>query len=146
MKKKWMWIIVILYIGFIFSNSLQVGETSGDLSKGITLTILNCLHHIGITIPFNTFHHFIRKLAHFSEYFVLGLLVVFAIAKQPLLQNKTINYLTFWIIPPSLDESIQHFVPGRYGCLTDVFIDMSGFLVATILLTCILKSKHAKKM
>ncbi len=139
MKKKWMWIIVILYIGFIFSNSLQVGETSGNLSKGITLTILNFFHTIGIQIPFNTFHHFIRKLAHFLEYFGLGLLVVFAIAKQPLIKSKTINYFTFWIIPPSIDETIQHFIPGRYGCITDVLIDMSGFLVATIILTCILK-------
>lgn len=143
-NKKYVWIIVFLYILFIFSNSLQIGETSSAISGGLTQFLLSILHSFGWNIPFDTFHHFIRKLAHFSEYAGLGILVVYALRTAPLLTNLKLNYALFWILLPSMDETIQHFVPNRYGCIKDVLIDMSGFLCATLIYLFIIH-KQAKK-
>lgn len=139
LKKKWLWIVVFAYIGFIFFNSLQVGESSGNFSKEIALFLMNTFH---VTIDFDSFHHFIRKLAHFSEYFILALLVTGAIHVSPLFQNKKMNLLVFWILPPSVDETIQHFVPGRNGAFSDVLLDMSGFFVGFCILYLILHHKR----
>ncbi len=144
MKKKYIWFLIFLYILFIFFHSLQVGETSSSLSGGITASLLSFLHSIGISLQYEAFHHFIRKTAHFIEYAALGILVYFGIKKQPLLNNTTLNYILFWILPASLDETIQHFVPDRYGCVTDVLLDMCGFLCGSIIFYFIdkLATKH----
>lgn len=131
MKKRWLWLVVFVYIGFIFSNSLQAGESSGNLSAEIAMFLMNTFH---ITLDFNAFHHFIRKLAHFSEYFVLGLLVTKAVHTSCLFPNRPLNLLVFWILTPSIDETIQYFVPGRTAAITDVLLDMSGFFSAFLLL------------
>lgn len=142
MKKKWIWILVILYILFIFSNSLQNGNSSGNLSAEITRTVMQFIQNKGILIPFDLLHHFIRKLAHFSEYWILGVLTVTALHHGPLLKNHFLNFMIFLILPPSMDEGIQHFVPGRYGCFSDVCIDMSGFLCGALFLYIILCIIH----
>lgn len=145
MKKKYIWLLIFLYILFIFSNSLQVGSTSSSISGGFTTTLLSLLKYIGIQIEYATLHHFIRKAAHFIEYAVLGILVFIAIHIEPLLQNQALNFILFWILPASLDETIQVFVPDRNGCITDVLLDMSGFLTGSILIYLIhmLVKKHS---
>lgn len=132
MKKKYIWIVVICYISFIFFNSLQVGETSNELSSGITRHLYTLISQI-LPITFDTFHYFIRKLAHFSEYAGLGILVTYATHKAPLFSKKQYNIFLFCIFTPCIDETIQLFVPGRNGALLDVFIDMTGFLFAYII-------------
>lgn len=138
MKKKWLWILVFVYIGFIFSNSLQVGESSSSFSSEIAQMIMDLFH---ISLDFDLFHHFIRKLAHFSEYFILGILVNCADHMSCLWKNKKQDLLFFGILPPVIDETIQYFVPGRNGAFTDVMIDMSGFYCASLLFYLIFK-KH----
>lgn len=144
MKKKWLWVVIFVYIAFIFSNSLQAGESSGSFSASITTFILNVLSNFHITFDFDSFHHFIRKLAHFSEYGILGILVMIAIFKAPLIENTKLNYVLFWIIPPTIDESIQHFIPGRYGAISDVLLDMSGFFCLSLLVYLIHKLNNKK--
>lgn len=106
------WLLVI----FMFSN--QNGEVSSQLSGGF-LTLL------GIPdIPF--LHLLIRKIAHFSEYFILYLLF-------------GINYgfgrhdLVFCLLVALSDEFHQLFIVDRAGSLVDVLIDTSGALMAGIL-------------
>ena len=62
-NKKYVWIIVFLYILFIFSNSLQIGETSSAISGGLTQFLLSILHSFGWNIPFDTFQR-IRRTWH----------------------------------------------------------------------------------
>lgn len=144
LKNKWIWILIFLYIGFIWSNSLQPGADSGSLSKNITQMILDVLSYINVSFDFDAFHHFIRKLAHFSEYAILGNLVMLALHSKPLLKTIQLNYVLFLILPASIDESIQHFIPGRYGAITDVLIDMSGFLFGSLLVYVIVKLINSK--
>lgn len=142
MKRKYFWILIFLYIVFIFSNSLTVGVKSSSISGGLTTYLLSLLHQINIQIEYDTFHHFIRKAAHFSEYAGLGILVYIGIQLEPLLKNKTINFLLFWILTPSIDETIQLFIPDRNGCITDVLLDMCGFITGAIISYIIYKVTH----
>lgn len=125
-RKMIPWIIVFLYTLWIFSNSLTIGETSGNISGRLARFLLQYVNAAGFTIAFDTFHFYVRKAAHVSEYALLGFLVVIAIHLHPLCR-PWLNFVSLWILIPSLDETIQHFVPDRYGCFRDVCIDMSGF-------------------
>lgn len=141
MHKKYIWIFVFLYIAFIFSNSLQIGDTSSALSGGITKLIYTYIQAY-VPITFDTFHYFIRKLAHFSEYAFLGLLVTYASLSSPILQNKKLNIFLFCIGVPCIDETLQLFVPGRNGAILDVLIDMSGFLFTYCCYRCVSYFMH----
>jgi VanZ family protein len=65
----------------------------------------------------------IRKLAHFSEFFILGCLVRKSSFE---LNRKDILYFIFII--PVIDEFIQYFVPERSMTLMDMGIDSIGIL------------------
>jgi len=132
-KKVFIWLIPILYILAIFNNSLQVGETSGNLSKTITIFVSNLLNRIYVSVDFDILHFFIRKLAHFSEYALLGLIIYFTIKYYALLKSHFINNVIFFIFVPIMDETIQLFVPGRCGAIRDVLIDMSGYIFGTLI-------------
>jgi VanZ family protein len=72
----------------------------------------------------------LRKLAHATEYAVLGLLLARAVAELPALWAGMAYAVS--------DEVHQRFVPGRQGALLDVAIDSVGVL-AGILLLCRLR-------
>ncbi len=128
MKRKYLWLIVALYVCFIWSNSFQNGEVSGGLSEQVTQILLSLLARLGVTVgDFDLAHHAVRKLAHFSEFLLLGLLVCYANRKQPLFPRNS-QALAVFLAVPLLDEGLQLLVPGRAGVLTDVLIDTAGYL------------------
>ena len=76
----------------------------------------------------------VRKGAHFSEYFVLGLLVLYAVRRTlRSLMSMALTLCAIWATVPGIDETIQRFVPGRAGMVRDVMIDMGGFGTAVAL-------------
>lgn len=111
------WVIVIL------SFSLQDGTRSSLQSGMITATIQSLLSSIGILIERQFLSFLIRKAAHFTEFFTLGLLLTQS-SKDT--QIKLFLFLGFLV--PLLDESIQSFVPGRAMTVMDMLIDISGIL------------------
>lgn len=137
MKKHWLWIVTILWICFIFGNSLMNAELSGNTSGNLSRILFDLLMKAGITITFDAFHHFIRKLAHFTEYFILAVLVCLSLKYQPLRINRKTCFLCFMVITPCTDEFIQHFVPGRYGAFSDCLLDMSGFCTGAFIFFCL---------
>ena len=64
----------------------------------------------------------LRKLAHTTEYAVLGFLLLRAIGREGLAVLAGVGYA-------ATDELHQHFVPGRHGAVYDVAIDAVGVLV-----------------
>ena len=140
-SSKLIWLSVLAWTMLIFYMSLNTGEDSGALSGNITKSILDFLSSLGIHISFESAHHFIRKAAHFSEYAVLGLLVCNAQKKAPLLMQSA-PVICFWmVLVPALDETLQHFVPGRYGALSDVLLDVCGYAFAAVLFALFAKRK-----
>lgn len=117
-KNKYMFLFFCLWALFIFSNSMLPAQESSDISGGISYKIYELLN---LNIDFQLFHTFIRKCAHFIEYAILGVFAGFSFKKE-----------YFWkifvlcILVSSADESIQLFVEGRSGQISDVLLDSIG--------------------
>jgi len=113
LRKKYLWGLVILYVMFIFGNSLQTGEVSGSLSRKIAEAAVQLLRLFNLKIGnFDLLHMVIRKLAHFSEFLILGLLVQWVNSRQPLVDNKLYVFLLFLLWN-------QFHILGTYNGLTD---------------------------
>lgn len=145
LRKKYLWGLVILYVMFIFGNSLQTGEVSGSLSRKIAEAAVQLLRLFNLKIGnFDLLHMVIRKLAHFSEFLILGLLVQWVNSRQPLVDNKLYVFLLFLLIGFT-DEFLQLFVEGRAGMLTDSLIDSSGYVLSWIITMLVIKTHRSSR-
>ncbi len=150
------WIPAAVWMLIIFSLSAQPALASNSLSRGVTKIIVETVGKIiPLDIEMSTlndivsqFNHFVRKFAHFSAYAVLGILILFALAKNEIRGKKAFALsLAICIIYAVSDELHQLFVPGR-GCqLKDVIIDTSGALIGTAIYKAvnILRANHISK-
>ncbi len=136
----------ILLLFLIFGFSAQDGESSGSLSFEISLFLVK------LASPFlptamseevlleraELIHYFVRKAAHMTEYFLLTLSLQLPLAAW--FSNKFAPKLRIVIgfaatvLFAALDEFHQTFVPGRSGNFTDVCIDSTGALIASLCL------------
>lgn len=98
--KKYIFIVIIgLTIVFIWSNSLKVSDASMSESNGIKELIISFFSNFGINIRNSFFIEFIRKVAHFSEYFILGAeLMVFKIIYLKNSFNSFVNIFYIGVI------------------------------------------------
>jgi len=83
--------------------------------------------------------HFItRKIAHFTEYAILGFLAAraFRTSSRPAIRHHWFLISAALIVVYALaDEYHQSFVPTRTASVFDSFIDMSGGLSALLLVS-----------
>lgn len=125
-KKIVAWILFLFWVVLIFYFSSQTGSESSNLSKNI---IENIFH--GISIDKIIFLiSLLRKLAHFSEYFILSFLLVHLILQYKKIGAKEITLVMFFcFLYASSDEFHQSFVPHRGPSFLDVLLDYSGSLL-----------------
>lgn len=128
-------VITALLLLLIFSRSAKTASESSAESTWVLELVKRLIPGVGMKL--------IRKLAHFTEYFILGVLLWLDCC---LLQKSR------WILPlgvglavASADEFFQTFIPGRSGQLTDVLIDGSGVLFAVALLYLLAWARRRKK-
>lgn len=154
MKKNILRIILILLLlgtfYIIFGFSSQDGEKSGSISRRITEKIATFIpqiqkeNEIEKENIMNTMERIIRKMAHFSIYTVVGLLLMALVSTYNIKEkNRLIISLTTGIIYATSDEIHQSFVPGRSPMITDVVIDTMGVILGILLI--ILGKKIIKK-
>jgi VanZ family protein len=127
------WFFVGLWMILIFYFSSQVSETSGGLSQEIAKTIKNIMESSSTetVIDLKQLNHLLRKLAHFSFYFILGLLVFNAMVRSG---KKKISWMILICVLYAISDEIhQSFVPGRGPSIIDVFIDSTGAITGIIL-------------
>ena len=77
----------------------------------------------------------IRKMAHATEYAILGMLMSEAVYAYGVCGKKVIRYA--WILATiyaATDEFHQLFVPGRSGQFRDVLLDSTGAAVGILIL------------
>ncbi len=138
----------IFYIIFGFSS--QNGEKSSGLSKKVTEIIVEKILKTSKEENqniMNSLEVIIRKLAHFSIYTILGLLLMGLISTYNIEEKKRI-YITMiiGILYASSDEIHQSFIPGRSAQVTDVMIDTigvaSGMCLILLLLKIVVTKKH----
>lgn len=131
-------ILLTMLIGtfvIIFGFSSQNGETSGSLSRKVTEFIVEAnIFNKNLTeeqkeIQIQNLHPKIRKLAHFSIYTLVGILLMSLCMTYKIKNSKRITIsLILGIIYATTDEIHQLFIKGRSGNIIDVLIDTSGVL------------------
>ena len=119
-KKNINIILLIIWMIIIFVMSSFNGESSGNQSNFIVKIISEIFSISNV----NYLSFIIRKLAHFTEYFILGILVINNFKKI----NKKIIFgsIIFCMLYAFTDEFHQLFVSGRSGQIIDVLIDSFG--------------------
>lgn len=135
-KNKISLLLVILWMIFIFVMSSFDATSSSNQSNFIVDIIISIINIKDIGL----LSLIIRKLAHFIEYFILGILVINFITRY---DKKIIIAILLCIIYATSDEIHQIFVPGRSCQITDIMIDSLGSIMGIYL--CKLITKKCKK-
>ncbi len=137
---KWIFLILSLFwLGTIFSFSLQPADESGDASKGFGRMLVELVapewsDELDEMSPAQLEHwnHVLRKCAHFTEYLILGVLVTSTLYHMSV-HRKVLAGIGLCGIAAAIDETIQLFVPGRSGQVSDVLLDCFGTFVGIVL-------------
>ena len=137
-KKRLLFLILtILWMVLIFNFSSQNSTTSGNLSMQVTNAVLTVIHKESTTtlVQKSELEHIIRKCAHFSIYFLGGIIIYsfFTTFSLSFLKKLVFTQIlgSFYA---STDELHQIFVSGRGPSVRDVLIDSSGILLFLIII------------
>lgn len=128
------WMIVI----FCFSSASA--DISGGQSMSLTEKLLDIIGINLTTDGINALENVIRKIAHFTEYFVLGVLAMLYVSSVTSCKKAWLFAFVLCVIYACSDEIHQHFVPGRACRLFDICIDSCGSFLA-IYLTKLIRIK-----
>lgn len=136
--KKIKLILVILWMIIIFMFSNQKANDSSKLSNGLilkTVRIIEKINHKQYSDEeiLEKFVKPVRKMAHFTIYLVLGVLVYLYI-KELKIDNKFIVSLLICVIYALSDEIHQLFIIGRSGNIIDVLIDSLGSIIGIFII------------
>lgn len=128
MKNKPSTVLVAIWMIIIFIMSSFDSVESSNQSNFIVDIIANIFKIENIEL----LSFIIRKLAHFTEYLILGLLVANMFTKNNI-NNLYLISIILCIIYATSDEIHQIFVPGRACQLRDILIDSIGSIIGIYL-------------
>lgn len=139
-------VIIVVTLAFIWLHSCMDMEDSAEES-GFIYDLL-CPFFELFMGKGNVTEHFIRKLAHFTEFFGLGLeLMLFM--RLEFLKVKPVLPVNAWVFGTFcalIDETIQLF-SGRGPAVQDVWLDSAGCLTGVLIMLAgiMLADKKNKK-
>lgn len=122
LKRLILLVLIIIWAILIFGLSGQNGTESSGLSRKVVEIFTKNEEIIDRVEPY------IRKVAHFSEYGLGGVLFTLLLATYKWTDRKIMFIsilLGVWYA--SMDEIHQLMVEGRNGSIVDVYIDTLGF-------------------
>lgn len=129
-------VLLLLQMWIIFGFSNQDGEKSGSISRQITevitknISVIQNLPKDEKQIVLKRVEHIVRKIAHFSIYTVIGLLLMSLMSTYKIKQkNRIVTSAIIGLLYAISDEIHQAFIPGRGPQITDVGIDFSGVIM-----------------
>lgn len=142
-RKIFLTILILAWIGVIWGHSLQPAVVS-DQESGKFLIILSKI------LPFlkdaEDGMFLVRKAAHFTEYAILGVLLslqfvnivkgVFRRFIEPAMTALSVAFV---------DETIQLFVEGRSGQVSDIWIDLAGASLGILIVLAIIGNRRGKR-
>jgi len=126
MKKYINLILLILWMVLIFAMSSFDASESGNQS-GFIVNLIGDIFNIR---DLELLSFIIRKLAHITEFMILGILTINCF-KDYKFNNLLLLSVIFGIFYACTDEFHQIFVSGRSGSIKDVCIDSFGVLMGT---------------
>ena len=142
-KKKIIFgILIVAWLAVIWGHSMQPAVVS-EGESGKWLEILSKF------LPFlrgENGMYMVRKAAHFTEYAILGILLALELALfvkgwlrrfvEPVMMALTASFI---------DETIQLFVEGRSGQVSDMWIDVSGAALGVLITLAIIGNRRGKR-
>lgn len=142
--RVWWTVAFVLWICVIWGHSLIPADASSAESAFFVPIIKPLLTRLGIW-DMHLATHIIRKTAHFSEYAILCMIAIGTARSWRRQERAIVRNCVFaiWVVIPCIDETIQLFVPGRAGRITDVCIDMAGGLLGMVIAQLYLRRKRA---
>jgi VanZ family protein len=133
----------------IWTQSVLPGSVSSTQSGLITQMISSILDKFNIYIDQEILHYLMRKIAHFTEFMILGIVWLKYVISYKTIQKK---YYLIMIIPIMItaivDEIIQIFSDARGPSIIDVLIDISGGVIVLVvyMLFKLLYNRNMKKI
>ena len=124
-------VIWLGFISFASSNSFSAANTSRIIAP---LVLWLFPHTSAETLA--TIHFITRKIAHFSEYAILGFLAARAFRTSPrpvIYERWFLICATLVVVYALMDEYHQSFVPSRTASIYDSLIDITGGLTALLI-------------
>lgn len=122
LKRLILLVLIIIWAILIFGLSGQSGTESSGLSRKVVELFTKNEEIIDMVEPY------IRKVAHFSEYGLGGILFTLLLDTYNWKDRKTMFIaIALGIWYASMDEIHQLMVDGRNGSIVDVYIDTLGF-------------------
>ena len=146
-KKILAFILMVLWMGVIFSFSAKVATQSSAQSTGVVEVIKGILEKIfpntkSIDIEkWEVFETILRKFAHGFIFFILGILSSNFIIRCNF-KHKIIISGTICLLYAISDEIHQLFVEGRSGQISDVLVDFTGSIVGICLFFVVINCLH----
>ena len=150
MNKKISIILVFLWMIVIFMFSNQPSDTSSKYSNGFTRNLVVFINKLQnktlsekeLNLKIDKYHIVIRKLAHLTEYLILGILVMNLLINYNIeLKRLLLISLIICILYACSDEIHQLFIKGRSGQPLDVLIDTIGSTLGIAIYYIINKKK-----
>lgn len=127
----------ILWMMGIFFFSHQPAELSNENNFFIADILRTCDLELFTSMDYDILNLLIRKAAHITEYFILFMLLYFAIKKlsqyrDRILKDSILRASISTILYACTDEFHQLFIQGRAGRIQDVLIDSIGIVVGIL--------------
>ena len=114
----------LLWLAFIFARSLKSADESTMESAWVLELVRKLIPSVSM--------HFVRKLAHFTEFFILGCLIFTAVRR--ILPSSAVC-----LAAAVADELLQSSVPGRSCQISDMLLDFCGSLAGILILFLIMR-------
>ncbi len=140
---------------WIFSNSMKNGEESGEQSAQVVEVVKpvyeEVLPVVHVEPTYENITHYVRKTAHFTEFFGLGVLTFLTVwFFRPAGKKKWLYLLCplLCFLTAMADEAIQLRSEGRGPQWSDVLLDFCGALTGILLaflLALLFRSIRRKK-
>ena len=122
---------------------------NGGSSDGFSLLFAETLTPIANKLGFHgniwTLNRIVRKLAHLSEFTILGG-VLYTILRRYITYGTVIKTIGLGMLIACLDEFIQRFSPGRSSQFSDVVIDTIGVVIGILLVKLVYKIGQKKSI
>ncbi len=124
-------LLIICTILFIWTQSCLGKDASSAQSSWVRQFLQNAVDLLGLPIEVTV--HATRKLAHFLEFFLLGLEVtLYGICGRTPDRHDIVWMPGTVFLVAFMDETIQIF-SGRGPAITDVWLDIAGGVTAMLL-------------
>jgi VanZ family protein len=139
------WLPVAVWAGAItlFSSSWF----SGEHTSSVLLPLLSALFPGVHPHDLARVHAVIRKLAHYTEYLVLGSLTLRALLLQGTARSRaTVVAAVLGALFAASDEIHQAFVPTRTAAAGDVLIDVAGVMSGVGLWRLVRESPRLRRL